>query len=76
MEEETLEKIKFVLSCNNDAQAIRLIEQYGQFKAEKTINKYTLKVMEWYRMKCAISNFNIYISAEKALELYEAENNI
>ena len=34
-EEETLSKIKFVLSCNNDAQAIRLLEQYGQWQAER-----------------------------------------
>jgi len=34
-EEEILEKIKFVLSCNNDTQAIRIIEQYGHFKEHK-----------------------------------------
>lgn len=34
-EEETLNKIKLVLSCNNDAQAMRLIEQYGQWQAER-----------------------------------------
>ena len=31
-EEEILEKIKFVLSVNNDAQALRIIEQYGFYK--------------------------------------------
>lgn len=35
-EEETLEKIKYVLSFGNDAQAIRLIEQYGHWKQEQT----------------------------------------
>jgi predicted DNA-binding protein (UPF0251 family) len=34
-EEETLEKIKYVLSCGNDAQAVRLIEQYGYWKEEQ-----------------------------------------
>jgi hypothetical protein len=34
-EEETLSKVKFVLSANNDAQAIRLIEQYGVYRVEK-----------------------------------------
>jgi len=38
-EEETLEKIKFVLLSNNDAQAIRIIEQYGYFKEEKMYNE-------------------------------------
>ena len=33
-EEETLEKIKLVLSMGNDAQAIRLLEQYGSFMQE------------------------------------------
>ena len=32
LEEETLEKIKFVLSCGNDAQAIRLLEKYGDLR--------------------------------------------
>jgi hypothetical protein len=34
-EEETLAKIKFVLLAGNDAQAIRLLEQYGGFMQEK-----------------------------------------
>jgi hypothetical protein len=33
-EREVLNKIKFVLSAGNDAQAIRLIEQYGFWKEE------------------------------------------
>jgi hypothetical protein len=33
-EEEVLNKIKFVLSANNDSQAIRLIEQYGFWKEQ------------------------------------------
>lgn len=35
MEEELLEKIKFVLACKNDSQAIRMIEQYGHYKEEE-----------------------------------------
>ena len=34
-EEEVLEKIKFVLLSNNNAQAIRLIENYGFDKQEE-----------------------------------------
>jgi hypothetical protein len=34
-EEETLAKIKFVLLANNDAQAIRLLEQYGGYMQEQ-----------------------------------------
>ena len=37
MEEELLEKIKFVLSCKNDSQAIRMIEQYGHYKEEQML---------------------------------------
>jgi aldehyde:ferredoxin oxidoreductase len=33
-EEETINKIKFLLSQNNEAQAIRTIEQYGYRKVE------------------------------------------
>ena len=33
-EKETLEKIKFVLSANNESQAIRFIEQYGEWVKE------------------------------------------
>ena len=38
-EEETLEKIKLVLSMGNDAQAIRLLEQYGSFMQEGLYNQ-------------------------------------
>ena len=36
-EEETLEKIKFVLLCKNDSQAIRIIEQYGDYKKDQAL---------------------------------------
>ncbi len=42
-EEETLNKIKMVLSMGNEAQAIRLLEQYGEFKKER---KYTNDVTD------------------------------
>tara|TARA_R110002049_G_scaffold5246_1_gene37069 strand:- start:647 stop:988 length:342 start_codon:yes stop_codon:yes gene_type:complete len=35
-EEEVLQKIKHVLSVGNESQAIRLIEQYGEFKQEES----------------------------------------
>jgi len=38
-EEETLAKIKFVLLAGNDAQAIRLLEQYGGFMQEKSYSE-------------------------------------
>ena len=38
-EEETLAKIKFVLLANNDAQAIRLLEQYGGYMQEQMYNE-------------------------------------
>lgn len=34
-EEETLEKIKIVMAANNDAQAIRHLEQYGLYRVEQ-----------------------------------------
>jgi hypothetical protein len=39
LEEETLSKIKFVLLANNDAQAIRILEQYGEFQKEGKYNE-------------------------------------
>jgi hypothetical protein len=39
LEEEVLNKIKFVLSVNNDAQAIRILEQYSYFKLEGMYNE-------------------------------------
>lgn len=43
-EEETLAKIKSVLFCNNDAQAIRLLEQYGEWIEEKLYTKEDLEI--------------------------------
>jgi hypothetical protein len=37
-EEETLAKIKFVLSTNNDTQAIRLLEQYKEWQQEQILD--------------------------------------
>lgn len=37
MIEELLQKIKFVLSCGNDAQAERIIEQFVFYQEETTI---------------------------------------
>jgi hypothetical protein len=39
LEEETLSKIKFVLLANNDAQAIRLLEQYAEFQKERSYSE-------------------------------------
>ena len=38
-EEETLVKIKLVLLAGNDAQAIRLLEQYGGFMQERSYSE-------------------------------------
>ena len=35
LEEETLSRIKFVLLANNNAQAIRILEQYSEFQKER-----------------------------------------
>ena len=37
IEEEVLQKIKFVLLAGNDAQAIRLLEQYGAYMQEQAL---------------------------------------
>jgi hypothetical protein len=42
-EEETLQKIKLVLSCGNNAQAIRLLEQYGEWRVENMYSKEELR---------------------------------
>lgn len=38
-EEEVLETIKFVLQAGNDAQAIRVLEQFGAFRKEGLYSK-------------------------------------
>ena len=38
VEEELLEKIKFALRCNNEAQAIRMLEQYKYYIQNKHEN--------------------------------------
>lgn len=45
-------------------------------ECERIANDYVIEVMEWYRMKCAISNFDMFMSAEEAFEMYKKENNI
>lgn len=42
-EKETLEKIKFVLLANNESQAIRFIEQYGEWIKENCRKKFENK---------------------------------
>jgi hypothetical protein len=39
LEEQVLSQIKFVLKFNNDAQAIRILEQYGHYKQELIDNE-------------------------------------
>lgn len=36
---ELLNQIKFLISCNNDSQAIKLILQYGNFKQQQILKK-------------------------------------
>lgn len=40
VEEELLEQIKFALYCNNEAQAIRMLEQYKYYIQNKLENNY------------------------------------
>ena len=40
VEEELLEQIKFALYCNNEAQAIRILEQYKYYIQNKHENNY------------------------------------
>ena len=40
VEEELLEQIKFCLYCNNEAQAIRMLEQYKYYIQNKHENNY------------------------------------
>ena len=39
-EKELLEQIKFALYCNNEAQAIRMLEQYKYYIQNKYENNY------------------------------------
>lgn len=52
----------------SEDELARMLKMY----AEDSI----LQVMEWYRLKCAISNFDMFMSVEKALEMYTKEYSI
>ena len=47
-EEETLEKIKFALLCNNEAQAIRILEQFIFYYREQKDER-AIDFAEWLR---------------------------
>jgi hypothetical protein len=45
-------------------------------ECEKISNDYAIEVMEWYRRKCIISNFDMYMSAAAALKMYLKEQEV
>jgi translation elongation factor EF-1alpha len=72
---ENYKKTSFLPSLNfegdlmvSEDELARMLKMY----AEDSI----LHVMEWYRMKTVMSNFNILMSVEKALEMYTKEHSI
>ena len=53
--DELLRKIKFVLSCGNEAQAERIIEQFIYYQEELTI-EFTIWVAKNYPIKTTANN--------------------
>jgi hypothetical protein len=52
-EEEVLGKLKFLIACGNDAQAIRFLEEYAEFQKERMYSGEEVlsilnKMFEWY----------------------------
>jgi hypothetical protein len=43
-------------------------------ECEDIAGDFALEVMEWYKRKCIMSNFDMIMSAKDALELYKKEN--
>lgn len=54
-EKETLDKIKFMLECNNEASAIRVIEQYGHYRHEQALQLQQGDVSGSFPNQCACS---------------------
>lgn len=83
-EEETLEKIKFVISCNNDAQAIRLIEQYGYYKkiefakfhVQEALVQASVQAITkpYYTPKSGYTKTENFIELDSILNAYPLEN--
>jgi hypothetical protein len=44
-------------------------------ECEKIAEDYTIEVLEWYRKKCIMSNFDMYLSVKESIELYKKEFN-
>ena len=71
-EEETLEKIKFFLSCNNESSARRAIEQYGHYRQEQALQLQQGVVMQSvFKVMAGNSELDRFKSREKAEEICE-----
>ena len=44
-------------------------------ECEQIAENYVIEVMEWYRLKCLMSNFDMFMSVENALEIYKNKKN-
>lgn len=64
LEEETLSRIKFVLLANNNAQAIRILEQYAEFQKEKMYSE-----EEVFKLICDF-NYDLRIDEVKDIKEY------
>jgi hypothetical protein len=45
-------------------------------ECEEIAQEHALEVMEWYRQKCIMSNFDMIMTAKQAFELYKKENDL
>ena len=51
VEYELIQHIKFCLECNNESQAIRLLEKYGFEKQERMYSEEEMLNFAWFLLK-------------------------
>ncbi len=76
MEKETLEEgllqhIKFCIECNNESQAIRLLEKYGFEKQEQDNNKSSEEGMKKAYCNGANLDYDIMISTKEGNQILQ-----
>ena len=70
-EYDLLQHIKFCLECNNESQAIRLIEKYGFVKQEERYTEQELKLWLKHRDVYLYNHYTTYIKSGLPLQPVE-----
>jgi hypothetical protein len=70
-EYDLLQHIKFCLECNNESQAIRLIEKYGFVKQEERYTEQELKLWLKHRDVYLYNYYTTYMKSGLPLQSVE-----